>query len=77
MSIEGAVLRTVIVQIEALEFERAVSAAKIKRLYKFAKDKGYMATPLRRLIVERRIGREKVEGDAEQVAGLADLAGDI
>ena len=77
MSIEGAYLRSIIVSIEAHEADRTTTADKIKALYKAARTKGYMATPLRRLIRERKAGREKIEGEAAQVAGLADLAGDI
>ncbi len=77
MSIEGAYLRSVIVSIEALEAERKAAADKIKALYRQAKRKGYMARPLRRLIRERKVGGERVEAEAKQVAGLQRLAGDI
>ncbi len=77
MSIEGAYLRSVIVSIEALEGEREAAADKIKRLYRQAKRRGYMAAPLRRLVRERKVGREKVERAAAQVAGLEKLVGDI
>ncbi len=77
MSIEGAYLRSVVVSIEALEAERREAHDKIQALYRQAKRKGYISAALRRLVRERKAGREKIEHDAAQVAGLGKLVGDI
>ncbi len=77
MSVEGAHLRSVIVSIEALEAERAAAFLKIAKLYRSAKRQGVGIKALRVLIRQRRIGREKIEAEAENVAGLARLAGDV
>ncbi len=77
MSIEGAYLRSIIVRIEALEAERREANEKIKALYKQVRVTGVVSGSLRRLIRERKVGREKIEREAAQVAGLEKLAGDI